>query len=70
MSEILIKKGTVLVANSVCKMTPTDEESLTIGKKYTVIEVDYENDEFFIIDDVYGEHYFDITNYKDYFDYE
>lgn len=65
--EEKIKEGTILVAIDVCKMDSTDEESLTIGKKYNVLSVDYKNREFVIIDDVLSKHYFDIDEYEEFF---
>ena len=63
-----IVKGAQLTAINVCKMRRTGEESLTIGKVYEVLGVNYNEDEFWIKDDFDEQHYFDISDYTDYFE--
>ncbi|MGV0946028.1 hypothetical protein ACTS93_02435 [Empedobacter falsenii] len=62
-----IKKGVLLTAINVCRMKRTGLETLTIGKKYQVLEVCYDDDEFFIKDDYEDLHSFDISDYTDFF---
>ena len=63
-----IVKGAQLTAINVCKMKRTGEESLTIGKVYEVLGVNYNEDKFWIKDDFNDDHSFDISDYTDFFE--
>lgn len=58
-----MKVGDKLIAIDECKMDGTERKTLTIGKKYEVIEI--YNDEFEILDDENEPHFFDYSDYKD-----
>jgi hypothetical protein len=63
-----MKKGIILVAKDPCVMNLSGEKTLTIGKKYKVIDVNDFFKEVCIIDDCRDRHWFDMTTLNEFFE--
>lgn len=60
-----MKVGDKLIAIDECKMDGTERKTLTIGKEYAVKNV--YDEEFTVLDDENEPHFFDYSDYKDFF---
>lgn len=60
-----MKVGDKLIAIDECKMDGTERKTLTIGKEYAVTYL--YDEEFTVLDDENEQHFFEYSDYKDFF---